>query len=278
MGTLLTFNTVLRAGDLDPARVLLLRHSDNRVQRELFHAALQADPRFDDYQRSQSNPRVITGFRKSLHVAGFVVDEGGNTVFAGIWSCLGEAKVNYEDPFVGGEVDQPGRVIFETKRNRDFDAYRGRLIIDWGKGMLAWSQRAHRRDKAIVELRKHAVEAQFPGPADFHAQVSEIGKLPSTWIAVLKSMRGVYLLVNRHSGRQYVGAALGDGGFFSRWVSYQDGHGGNMGMRQIEGKAADYDVSILETAGSSQSETDVLAIEARWKRKLESRRHGLNRN
>lgn len=76
----------------------------------------------------------------------------------------------------------------------------------------------------------------------------------------------------------YVGSASGAGGFFGRWLGYQNGHGGNVGMLAIEGDAADYDVSILETAGSGLDERAVLQLESRWKEKLASRLHGLNRN
>ena len=61
-------------------------------------------------------------------------------------------------------------------------------------------------------------------------------------------------------------------------MSYQDGHGGNVALREIDGDPADYDVSILETAGSGQGVDAILQLEERWKAKLASRVHGLNRN
>ena len=40
----------------------------------------------------------------------------------------------------------------------------------------------------------------------------------------------------------------------------------------------DYQVSISEVAGSLDSDTDILALESRWKAKLQSREMGLNAN
>jgi len=61
-------------------------------------------------------------------------------------------------------------------------------------------------------------------------------------------------------------------------MSYLDGLGGNVAMREIGGEASDYDVAILETTGNGLEESDVVALESRWKRKLGSRVRGLNRN
>ena len=41
---------------------------------------------------------------------------------------------------------------------------------------------------------------------------------------------------------------------------------------------SDYQVSILEVAGSSASDDDILKMEGRWQSKLQSREMGLNRN
>jgi hypothetical protein len=86
------------------------------------------------------------------------------------------------------------------------------------------------------------------------------------------------VLVHRERARLYVGSATGSYGFFGRWRGYQNGHGGNVGLQEIEGRPEDYDVSILETAGSGMDDREVLRLEACWKEKLGSRVHGLNRN
>lgn len=41
---------------------------------------------------------------------------------------------------------------------------------------------------------------------------------------------------------------------------------------------SDYQVTILEVAGSLDSDAEILALESRWKGKLQSRAMGLNAN
>jgi hypothetical protein len=93
----------------------------------------------------------------------------------------------------------------------------------------------------------------------------------------LSASRGVYLLTCPKTREQYVGSASGAGGFHARWMSYvRDGHGGNVGLKTRD--PSDYQVSILEVAGSAATPEDVLAMEGLWKQKLQSREMGLNKN
>ncbi len=54
------------------------------------------------------------------------------------------------------------------------------------------------------------------------------------------------------------------------------GHGGNVALKSRE--PSDYQVSILEVAGSYANIDDILKMEARWKQKLQSQEMGVNRN
>ena len=54
---MLTFNQLLNAAGLDLAAVRLVRHRDPRVQRAVFEAAMNADPRFDEYHENQDAKR-----------------------------------------------------------------------------------------------------------------------------------------------------------------------------------------------------------------------------
>jgi hypothetical protein len=54
------------------------------------------------------------------------------------------------------------------------------------------------------------------------------------------------------------------------------GDGGNVRLRSRE--RSDYQVSILEVAGSAATADDILKMETRWKVKLQTREMGLNGN
>ena len=74
-----------------------------------------------------------------------------------------------------------------------------------------------------------------------------------------------------------MGSATGEGGFWRRWQEYaQTGHGGNVALKSRD--LSDYQISILEVAGTASTPDDTMGMEARWKAKLQSREMGLNRN
>lgn len=72
-------------------------------------------------------------------------------------------------------------------------------------------------------------------------------------------------------------AADGHDGFWGRWLQYaQAAHGGNVALKSRD--PSNYQVSILEVAGTAASTEDILQMEFRWKDKLQCREMGLNRN
>ena len=98
---------------------------------------------------------------------------------------------------------------------------------------------------------------------------------------ILRHARGVYLLVRRDTGEQYVGSANGADGFYGRWCNYADGHGGNVAMKELKAPASAFDVSILEVVGSEATPEHIIEREGLWKDKLGTRvkeLKGLNRN
>ncbi len=155
--------------------------------------------------------------------------------------------------------------------------YAGRLCIDWGGATRSWVQRADLQDKSIVELARTMAEPPFPGFSGFIARLSDIAVLPPSWSTALAAARGIYLLACPRTNELYVGSATGETGFMGRWTHYvANGHGGNVALKARE--PSDYQVSILKVAGSLASEAEILALEARWKAKLQSRDMGLNLN
>jgi hypothetical protein len=77
--------------------------------------------------------------------------------------------------------------------------------------------------------------------------------------------------------RKARGSATGEAGFWARWQDYiRTGHGGNVALKSRD--PSDYQVSILEVAGTAATVDDILKMESRWKAKLQSGEMGLNRN
>ncbi len=277
--TSLTFNTVLRAAAIEPSSVLLMRHQDASAVKGRSIYRLWRDDRaaFEDYQSRQKR-----GTRRRLeraYWASFVATPQGETMFAGLYQ-VGASRPSPTDwiaPHSGAVIPAGYDNIFDLAAAPQLRDLVGLLYVAWGLGLRSWVQLAERRDKPIVELRRELKEPDFPGFAAFMAQLSEIESLPASWATALAASRGIYLLTCPRTNEQYVGAAHGGEGFLGRWLGYaRSGHGGNMGLKSRD--PSDYRVSILEVAGSAASTEDILAMEARWKEKLQSREMGLNRN
>lgn len=270
---MITFNSILADEGLDPYDVKLVRHQDKRHAVTPFQLWVANDGRLETYQSYQR--RLV--FESAAYIASFVATPLNETLFIGMYSVgkVGKVPAGRIDPISGKDVG--GLHEYELGKTNHLADYRGRLVIDWGPGFRSWVQRARSKDKPVVEIRRAVGDPPFPGFLDFCEHLSRLVSVPQSWRTALSSVGGIYLLVSPEAGSQYVGAAYGDGGFWARWEQYARlGHGGNVRMKDIP--AADYQVCILEVTPSSASFEDVMALEARWKRKLLSREFGLNAN
>lgn len=235
---------------------------------------------FDLYQSFQSSNR--RAYFRAKHWCSFVRPANGGTLFVGLYDVelLGSAPSDLIDPVQQKSLrTYPACDLYRVSLSPALSEYVGRLWVEWGPGTKSWVQRADAStgDKPIIELTAAFQEPEFPGFAEFIKQLSQLPSLPSTWIATLSSARGVYLLTCPRTREQYVGSARGADGFWGRWEAYvAGGHGGNVGLKSRD--PSNYQVSILEVAGSAATEEDILVMEARWKSKLQSREMGLNRN
>ncbi len=274
------FNTILREAGLALTEVRLLRHKDTRATRGRSAYELWRDnrPQFELYQSIQR----IKNRKKfaAPYWAVFVVNLNDETMFVGVYkaSYRGLLKRDTPQPHIEGGIDKAGTCdVYDLTLDDPLHDLIGRLFIDWGPGALAWVQYPHRHDKPITELRTSFREEEFPGFLNYIQPLSKLEKLPKSWATALKSSRGVYLLACPKTKEQYVGSATGEEGFWGRWQEYvQTGHGGNVALKSRE--PSDYQVSILEVAGTSATSDDIKLMEGRWQRKLQSKDMGLNRN
>lgn len=270
---------LLEAAGLPLGSVRLLRHQDNRYPGFPTPYVLWRDhrPRFEAYQETQG-----FGDGPDLRApwwASFVGLPGTDTLFVGLYvaELIGPLPADRQHPVTGGIEPAGSCNLYKLTLSPVLQEYVGRLWIEWGKGYRTWIQRGDRKPKPIVELRRTFGEDDFPGFAALILNLFQIESMPASWMAALSATRGIYLLTCPRTREQYVGMASGAGGFLARWREYwTTGHGGNVGLKSRD--PSDYQVSILETVGNSATDADLLALEGRWKVKLQSREMGLNRN
>lgn len=274
------FNMLLEEAGIDPAQVRLLRHQPKVGDRKMLDVWRTDRSSFEAYQSLQLVSKRAH-FLRSYWVS-FIGTWDGRTIFAGLYAVGDPVTLTEEvEVPINGSIDPPNVTDrYPLTHLTTLEPYESRLYIDWGggaSGKRAWVQRAEAQDKLVTELHLDVVEQPFPGLMALAAPLSVIGDAPPSWAQRLASSRGIYLLTCPRDGSLYVGSATAEGGFWDRWASYRaNGHGGNLGL--IGREPSDFIVSVLEVAGSAATSDDILAAEAVWKRKLNSRELGLNRN
>jgi hypothetical protein len=273
------FNSLLTDAGIPLTDVRLLRHKDSRSKRGFTPYELWRDDlnKFELYQSTQSKKNRSK--LKAPYWAVFVGTLDERTMFVGLYSVKysGLLKEDTPKPHRDGIDKARSCDVYKLDLLEIHKDFIGKLFIDWGPGALAWVQYADRNNKPVIELRKEFKEPEFPGHLNFIEPLSKTDKLPASWIISLKYSHGVYLLTCPKTKEQYVGSATGENGFWGRWQDYiRTLDGGNICLKSRA--PSDYQVSILEVAGSSASAKDILTMEERWKKKLQSREMGLNKN
>jgi len=272
---MLTFNAMLRHEGIDPKSVRLVRHQDNNrssANSTPYNLWRARDGRLETYQRIQTRKP----FKIGELLASFVVTPppSKDTLFVGLYHVdgVGPAPHGTIDPV--RQADREGANFYDIRHDDRLSQYAGLLVIDWGKGFIQWAQSAAKSDKTILEIRKETREDPFPGFTQFYWDVDQITAVPLRWQEVLRSVKGVYLLTCKETGKQYVGSAKGEDSLWGRFIDYAaTGHGGNVELKRREAKG--YQVTVLEVVNS---DTGIERTEEAWKKKLMTRQFGLNRN
>lgn len=274
------FNSLLEQFGYAPANVILLRHQDKHAERGRSPYELWRDnrPGFDLYQSLQSF-KNRSKLSRAPNWASFVGTLDGATMFVGLYAVKYKGLLKKDTPQPHTDRIDSARSCdaYDLKMDERLADLAGRVFVKWGDGPRAWVQRAEKQNKLITELRPKFQEDDFPGFLSFMEPLSKVERLPAAWIVTLKQASGVYLLTCPRTKEQYVGSACGNEGFWHRWMDYVvTGHGGNVALKSRE--PSDYQISILEVAGSAATPDDIRKMESRWKEKLQSREMGLNKN
>lgn len=240
---------------------------------------------FEAYQCYQNKPE----FHKAGHLIATSGLRGNRACFQGVFAVDGchppAAKPAYTTSAWEAEW-RSCKFMYDLRRLKGFESLEGRVIVDWGKGALAWNQRVS--NKPVIEITAPGrFLAPFRDYLEFSLSFSELQALfrnedaHHEWRSRLSAVAGVYLILAEESGEQYVGSATGAEGIWGRWRDYaRTGHGGNKLLRTLVDLDKRYPqglrFSLLQILPKSMSREDVIERETSYKAKLGSRAHGLN--
>ncbi len=98
----------------------------------------------------------------------------------------------------------------------------------------------------------------------------------------LKRQKAVYVQTDKATGKLYVGSATSNNGMLlARWSDYvKNGHGNNEGLKELSFDyiKKNFTYSILENFNEGTPDEYVLERESYWKKVLDTRNHGYNKN
>ena len=260
----------------------LVRHKSGKydVQDLLRRGWLEA------YQQYQQRP----AFGNSKHIVSFIGLEGTKARFVGVYRVGKMLDGTNGPPLPAGCPYSEWRsapVYYELEKASGYEDLENRVVIDWGRGALAWCQNL--REKEVAELLPPGQSRPiFKDYMDFTLTYDELRDLFTNedankeWRAQLSAVGGIYLILAR-TGEQYVGSASGAEGLWGRWKTYANtGHGGNAALKELMGRDSSYpkafSYSILQILPKTTARAEVLNWEGRYKEKLGSRAMGLNQN
>lgn len=183
---------------------------------------------------------------------------------------------------------------YEVELDPLYSEWEGRLVVRLSR-RTGLRGRAFNFENLIDQMTVERVLSSpldfpsFPGFYSFRMPFAELRSIwranRSDWSIPLSTVSGIYHILDRETGKSYVGSAYGHGGFWQRWSSYfATGHGSNVGMRELlaemgtEYSDQSFQISILETLPATLDVETVVQREGHWKEVLGTRRHGLNRN
>ena len=281
----LPLESLLAPFGFDPTvKMKLVRHRDKQYD----IATIRSTGHFDFYQAVQR--RKV--FERCDAIISFIGTTGTHALLTGIYRVNGVSQpplITLPASFPFPQMKTANCYLYELERLPGFSELEGRLVIEWGPGVIKWVQNYRVASKSVVELLPPGYVTHFPGYMNVVLPFAELTSIVTNpvshrdWHKMLSSVAAVYLILDTKSGDQYIGSASGKEGLLARWRTYvRSPDGGNVKLRNLLKTRPDaykgFQFSILQTLPTTLTRPEVVAAEVFHKRKLGTRAHGLNSN
>lgn len=271
--------------EINPKKVKLVRHASDEL-REICEKGF-----FEDYQCEQGK----NVFDKCEYILSFIATEKTYCRFIGCYKvgekCSGKDKLSkmpsgfpYPDFFNEG-------VYYNMTLTNIMAEYKNRLVIEWGKNPQAWHQWAY-NDKEIIalypktnfrEVKPFSTYEDVILSYDELVSITQDSLIYNDWKSALSNVNGIYLILDKETGNQYIGSTYNQDGIFGRWKNYADTKdGGDIRLKDLLKSRSeaykDFQFTILRVLSKCITPEEAINIESLYKEKLGTRVHGLNMN
>ncbi|EJQ92941.1 GIY-YIG nuclease family protein [Bacillus cereus] len=299
---MLTVEKMLENYGLDLSKnIKIVRHKD---EDRIDVVDLYEKGQLELYQKHQKDDV----FGECEYVVSFLdFEEGKKAVFIGVYKVLGKSNpkkfiTDKHYDWMNPEYKKGNEYYYQMEKVQGFEELEERIIINWSERTFhMWfaplkkvKKVRKRKQFDIIEIIPKGTIRRFPGFLDFSLTYNELKKIynnpdvNSTWCKMLSSVAGIYTILDKKTGKLYVGKAnayggIGKGGIWGRWESYaKTGHGGNKQLIDLlennPERKEDFLFSILRTLPKSITNDEILDIENIYKEKLGTREYGYNAN
>lgn len=281
---MLNFNNLLASVDIDPAKVLVMRHRpfEPKLKRWLPTLAVKKPQLYRAYQQVQYQ-RAEAAMTNAEYVASFVGLDDSRSVFCYLYASRGSREINEKQFWkipsnqelhnvygMSGWVETERKSVlwFDLEESNILSEYLGKLEITWQPPAKSWYRWAHKNTFQISAIHQESV-LDFT-PIDWKTlslEWSELSAIPKSWEDKLSQWRGIYLIENMSDGKFYVGSACGQQNIFGRWKDYaKSGDGGNKLLKKLDPRQ--FRFSILEITAHDLETDKIVQIENSWKTRL----------
>lgn len=271
----------------DKRKVRLVRHKDNRIVKvidgkeysnSLYDLYLNEHDVFLSYQSEQ----LEKNFKDVTYIVAFIGEEKADSRFVGVFRNDGIIR-EIED--YQGEKQSK----FNFVELDGFDNLKERIVIEW-RNPISWRQN-YKNEMPVIRIDRGLREGNIPVFSHFEDVVLDFNQLQSIfktenaeWKSKLESCNGIYLILDKHTGKQYVGSTYNPKGIWGRWSQYaQTGHGGDKDLIPLIEADPNYAKKyfqwcILETLPLKILDEQAIDRESLYKRKFGTREFGYNNN
>ncbi len=273
-------------------KIKFVRHLDNRQVKviggkeyieDLYTLYRNQDSRevFNTYQNEQK----IANFEDVEYIVSFIGEENNTARFVGIYKNCGNVRID----------DNMSK--FNFQKVSGFKALEEKVIIDWGKNAISWHQWYDKNAKYVVRIDYGLSGCNVPfflSYDDVRLNFEQLNtifeKNDKEWRSKLEACNCIYLILDKKTGKQYVGATYrgqqSEGpGIWGRWKEYAEtkGHGNDVSLKELFVKDNTYPEkyfqwSILEILPLNVSKMVATNRESLYKKKLGTLEFGYNNN
>lgn len=277
-----------RNPDFDSSRkIKFVRHQDNRKPEDrlilgqkyegsLLQLYRNRNDMFLDYQREQKH----RNFDKVDYIVAFIGESNMEARFVGVY------KNN------GIEKELPDECcLYDFQEISGFEVLKERIIIDWGASALGWHQWMNENIKPVVRIDRGFTDGKIPVFTSYNDVLLDYETLnlifekeDTEWKAKLEACNCIYLILDKLTGKQYVGVTYNKLGIWGRWANYaKDGHGNDKDLEQLIKNNPNYGKEnfqwcILETLPLNVLQDFAIDRESLYKEKFGTRKFGYNNN